>query len=284
MTATRPALRYHGGKWKLAPWLIQHFPAHRIYVEPFGGGCNVLLRKKPSYAEVYNDLDREVVNLFRVMRDNGQRLRELLYLTPFAKEEFHAAFYQCDDPIEQARRTIARSFMGFGSASVTEYKHNTRIGRPTTGFRANSNRSCTTPAHDWKNYPDAVPAIIDRLRGVVIDNKPALDVIAQHDSADTLFYCDPPYMAAARDKGVDYAHEMTDADHAALADALLAIKGMAVISGYPSALYDRWFHNWERIERAAFADGARARTEVIWLNPACAAALDRERTQIRMFA
>ena len=135
----RPIVRYHGGKWKLAPWIIGHLPPHRVYVEPFGGGASVLLRKPRSYAEVYNDLDGEMVNLFRMARDNGRELLELLRLTPFARDEFAKAYEQASEPIEQARRTVIRAFMGFGSNA-----HN----RPT-GFRSNSNRSGTTPARDW---------------------------------------------------------------------------------------------------------------------------------------
>src|SRR3954470_24963100 len=91
MTALiRPALRYHGGKWKIAPWIISHFPPHRIYVEPFGGAASVLLRKHRAYAEVYNDLDDWAVNLFRLLGDeqSAERLRRLLELTPFARTEF----------------------------------------------------------------------------------------------------------------------------------------------------------------------------------------------------
>ena len=108
MTVTRPALRYHGGKWKLAPWLQLFFPAHRVYVEPFGGGASVLLRKPRSYGEVYNDLDAEVVNVFRMLRDRGPELHNLLTLTPFARAEFKLAYETSADPLEQARRTIAR--------------------------------------------------------------------------------------------------------------------------------------------------------------------------------
>ena len=282
---TRPAIRYHGGKWVLAPWIIAHFPPHRIYVEPFGGGANVLLRKPRAYAEIYNDLDQEVVSLFRVLRDRGDELARACFLTPFSRDEFKAAFFASDDPLEQARRTIVRSFFGFGSASVTEYKHNTRIGRPTTGFRANSNRSGTIPAHDWQNYPESMAFVIERLRGVVIDNRDATEVIHQHDSATTLVYCDPPYLATERDKGADYAHEMTIEQHAALAETLASVAAMVVVSGYPSPIYDRLFASWRRVERPAFADGARPRTEVLWLNPACTAALDAmPNHQARMFA
>lgn len=259
----RPVCRYHGGKWKLAPWILKHFPAHRIYVEPYGGAASVLLRKVRSYAEVYNDLDGEMVNLFRVVRDRGDVLRQQLELTPFSRAEYLSAWYPSPDPVEQARRTVIRSFMGFGSAAVTLArcpKTPGRGGLARTGFRANSNRSGTTPAHDWRNYPDCLPQLIERLRGVVIEQRPALDVIQSHDSVETLHYIDPPYVPSTRDKGSDYRHEMTIEQHEALAMALNQLLGMVVISGYPCSLYDDLYGGWERVERPALADGARKRT------------------------
>lgn len=259
MTAVRrPILRYHGGKWKLAPWIIQHFPEHRVYVEPFGGAASVLLRKPRSYAEVYNDLDGELVNLFRVVRDRGAELRDLLALTPFARVEFEASYEPTDDPMEQARRTVMRSFMGFGSNS-----HNV-----ATGFRANSNRSGTTPAGDWRNYPAALDSLIARLQGVIIEHREAAEVMLAHDGPATLHYVDPPYVAATRDGGGDYRHEMTDDQHRHVATVLRNLAGFVVLSGYPCDLYDRELYpGWTRIERSAHADGARDRTEVLWLSP-----------------
>lgn len=257
---TRPVLRYHGGKWKLAPWIISHFPKHRIYVEPFGGGGSVLLRKERSYAEVYNDKWDTVVNVFRVLRDpkKAGKLRKALKLTPFSRTEFmRASLNHWRSDIEAARRTILRSFAGFGSASTN--------GDFLTGFRANSNRSGTTPAHDWVNYPTHLAAYVERLSGVIIENKEAAEVIEQHDGPQTLFYCDPPYPAETRnmDRGnTAYAHEMSDEDHRTLARTLKAVKGMVVISGYGCDLYDKELYpRWHRIEREALADGARKRTD-----------------------
>lgn len=253
----RPMLRYHGGKWVLAPWIIGHFPAHRVYVEPFGGAGSVLLRKPRSYCEVWNDLCGEVVNLFRQSRDNGEALREKIKLTPFARDEFFASYEPSSDPLEQARRTVVRSFMGFGSNS-----HN----RPT-GFRNNSNRSGTTPAHDWANLPAAYEAIIERLRGVVVENRDALEVMAQHDSPPTLHYLDPPYVFSTRtDAKPDYRFEMTDDQHRELAEFVHGLKGMVVLSGYRSALYDELYSDFQRVERAALADGAAKRTECLWIS------------------
>jgi|SRR5688572_2699964 len=251
----RPILRYHGGKWKLADWIIFNMPAHRTYVEPFGGGGSVLIRKGRSYAEIYNDLDGEIVNLFRVYRDQGKALRELILSTPFARDEFVESYELSPDPLEQARRTLVRSFMGFGSNS-----HN----RPT-GFRCNSNRSGTTPAHDWANYPDAMPALIERLRGVVIENRDAMQVMAQQDSDETLHYVDPPYLPETRDPGGDYRHEMTEQQHIELARFLNQLKGAVVVSGYQSEMYMDMYAGWRCVSRKAHADGASPRIEVLWI-------------------
>jgi len=129
-----PLLRFHGAKFRLAPWIISHFPRHRIYVEPFGGSGSVLLRKKRSEVEVYNDLDGEIVNLFRVARDNGEELSRQIFLTPYSRDEFVKSFELSDDPLEQARRTIVRSFQGFGSGYVTATK-GSKCARPEYGFR-----------------------------------------------------------------------------------------------------------------------------------------------------
>lgn len=258
----RPAVRWFGGKWKAAPKIIAHFPQHRIYVEPFGGGASVLLRKPRAYGEVYNDLDQSVVNLFRVLRDPMQsvRLTELLRLTPYAREEFKASYVPSDDPVEVARRLVVMSFMGFGS--------NAHAAR-STGFRANSNRSGTTPAQDWANYPGTLKFTIERLRGVTVENKDAREVMASHDGADTLHYVDPPYMWETRgrvDRQRMYRHELSDADHAGLLDFLKGLKGRVVLSGYAHPLYEAALADWRRIEFTAHADGARERTEVLWLN------------------
>lgn len=254
----RPLVRYHGGKWLLAPWILSHFPPHRIYVEPFGGGGSVLLRKTRSYAEVYNDLDGEIVNLFTVAREQGEALAKLCELTPFARIEFAQSYEPTDDPLEQARRTLARSFMGFGSNS-----HN-----KATGFRANSNRSGTTPAHDWMNYPDALRITIQRLRGVVIENRDATICMRQHDTPETLHYADPPYVFGTRtDANADYRHEMTDEQHESLANVLHSLQGFVIVSGYRCDQYDDLYRGWNRIDRNAHADGAAKRVESLWLSP-----------------
>lgn len=284
MAPTRPVLRYHGGKFRLAPWIIEFFPEHRVYVEPFGGGASVLLRKDRAHCEVYNDIAGEIVNVFRVLRDPpaAARLMRLVELTPFARDEFVASYEKTDDPVEQARRTICRSFMGFGSGA-TYAKHMTGF---RTGARGDRQKSA---AWDLVSWPDQVPAFVERLRGVTIESRDAMEVMPGFDGPGTLFYVDPPYPLSTRGnaRGVrqKYAKELTDNDHRVLASTLHQLQGMVVLSGYPCDLYDKeLFAGWERHERETLADGARERTEVLWLNPACSAALAVTRDRGGLFA
>ena len=265
MASFRPVMRWHGGKWRLAPWIIQHFPDHRVYVEGYGGAASVLMRKHRSYVEVYNDLNGDAANVFRVLRDreSAAELERLLRLTPFAREEFETPINGADS-VERARRMIFRSFAGFSSASANaEYP---------TGFRANSNRSGTTPAHDWMHYPDEIARFVERLSGVVIEQRPAIDVMRQHDSLGTLHYVDPPYPRSVRrprNSAIkEYGElEMTDRQHEELAGVLHSLAGHVVVSGYRCDLYDELYSDWSREDRSTYADGARLRTECLWLKP-----------------
>lgn len=266
---TRPVLRWLGGKFRLAPWIISHFPAHRIYVEPFGGAASVLLRKARSYNEIYNDLDGELVNLFRVMRGNrASELLDALRMTPYARAEYEAAFQACDDDVERARRTIVRSYLAHGTGGA-------RMDRPT-GFRTDGASGGTNVAGEWADLPDALQAVIDRLRGVNIEQRPALELLERYAGPDTLFYLDPPYLPATRstksrkpnERYHTYAVEMTEYDHAELLIACERSSAMIVLSGYPDPFYDAQLPNWRRVEIAARAHRNSPRTECLWLNPA----------------
>jgi DNA adenine methylase len=281
---TSPVLRYHGGKFRLAQWIMTFFPAHTCYVEPFGGAAGVLLQKPRAYAEVYNDLDRAVANFFRVLRDPDTRARliESLVLTPYARTEFELAWESTDDAIEDARRMAIRAQMGFGSAGAT---------KGHTGFRIDTKREYGAAQGLWVEYPEAIAAAGARLSGVLIENRPAIDVMKQHDAPTTLHFVDPPYLHSTRvlqSKGQGcYRHEMNDAEHAELLDALLELEGFVVVSGYPSALYNDRLSGWEQCEtkaRISAGRGTALRTEVVWINPACSAALELEETQLRIFA
>lgn len=269
---TRPALRYHGGKFRLAPWVMQFFPPHHRYVEPFGGAAGVLLRKPRSYAEVYNDLDGDIVNFFRVVRDEEQRTRlvEACQLTPYARDEWAQCYEPTDEPVERARRTAVRAAMGFGSAGATK-------GRG--GFRVDTARSYSTAMHNWADYPSSIQALGERMACVLIENRPAVEVMRQHDGPDTLHFVDPPYLPETRqitNSSRYYRHELNADEHIELLDTLKALRGFVVLSGYPSALYENHLQGWTTHTteaRIAAHRGTGTRTEVVWLNPACADAL-----------
>lgn len=261
----RTVMRYHGGKMTLRAWIISYLAPHRVYVEPYCGAASVLMGKPRSYGEIINDLDGQIVNVFCVLRNPtlAERLRQLIELTPFSRADFEQSYETSGDRIEQARRTIFRSHAGFGSGAASGHD---------TGFRASVSRSYTTPAQDWASYPGHISSFTERLRGVVIESRPALDLIAAHDGDGVLFYCDPPYPHSTRSqkrrRSQMYNFEMTDDDHRELAKRLRSIKGMAVISGYPCPLYDvEIYPDWRRVEKQTCADGARKRIEVLWISP-----------------
>jgi DNA adenine methylase len=269
-TPESPAIRYHGGKWRLAPWIISQFPAHRRYVEPFAGGANVLLRKRPAEIEVYNDLNGQVVNFFRVLRERGDELARAIELTPFSREEYDRAHEPATDELETARRFYVLAWQGFGSP----------IAKWNTGWRW-VKQGEPRSIRQW-NRVDHLWQIAARLKWVYLERQPAIDIIKQFDTAETLVYCDPPYLSETRSKWRLSAYgdtEMTNDDHRQLADVLHGIEGMAIISGYPSALYDELYHDWQRVTCEAVNDAAKVTVECLWLSPA---ALRRGR-QMRMF-
>lgn len=260
-----PAIRYHGGKFRLAPWIIEQMPEHVCYVEPFGGAAGVLLQKPRSYSEVYNDLDGEVVNLFRVLRNPelNQRLQDACRLTPYSRDEFCHAQEPATDSVERARRMVVRACMGFGSAAG--------IGG-NSGFRGDSKRKYATAAHLWERYPENLAALCQRLQGVIIENKDALSVMRAHDAQTTLHYIDPQYVPETRVQGNRYyAHEMTVEGHEQLLAVAITMTGMVMISGYDTEVYNDMLSGWARTEktsRISAGRGTKVRKECLWLNPA----------------
>lgn len=264
----RPVMRYHGAKFRLAPWILGFFPPHQTYVEPYGGAAGVLMQKPRAYAEIYNDLDDDIVNVFRVLQDKNasETLTRLLTLTPYARREFEQAYEPSPAPIERARRTLVRAFMGFGSSGST---------KGSTGFRSDMQRTYGTASHLWAEYPDAIASFCQRLQGVLIENRPALDCIRQYDHADTLHYIDPPYVLDTRITLGHryYRHEMNDAEHEELLSVLLTLDGFVIVSGYETDLYDDYLHMWQKYRtqsRISSGRGTSIRTECVWLNPRCA--------------
>lgn len=275
-----PLMRYHGGKFRLADWILTHFPPHTKYVEPFGGAASVLMRKPRSYAEVYNDLDSSIVNVFRVIRNPEccETLIERLINTPYSREEFELAYQPSEDPIEAARRVLIRAQSGFGSSGAT---------KGTTGWRSDSDRLYGLASHLWAKYPASLGQFCERLSGVIIENRPALDVLLMHDTPETLHFVDPPYMwdtrytENGRIKGQAYAHELTTDDHIKLLEVLVELKGMVIVCGYMNDLYSSTLgkQGWQlktKESRIAAFRGTKVKTECIWINPKC----DRKQPQV----
>jgi len=266
MAGSNGLIRYFGGKVKIAPWIVAHLPPHRVYVEPFGGGAAVLLAKPRARVEVYNDLDDGLVNLFRVLRHptQGEQLLRLVRLTPYARKEFEAAYEPTDDPVERARRLLVRSHLGHGGEATN--------GR-RTGFRRASHRKearSTHPALDWPRYPARLARLIARLAGVVVEHRPAIEVMAYYDAPDTATYLDPPYLVELLQNPYDrlYNHPLAPLGHEDLAAAASRCAGTVLVSGYHSPLYDRLYAGWQRHERRAVTTGGGRRTEVLWIKPA----------------
>lgn len=271
---TRPALRYYGGKWTLAPFVIQHFPEHEAYVEPFGGAASVLLRKEPSPVEVYNDLDGEVVNFFRVLRESPEELVRRLECTPFSRGELRecesAAFEKREaDPVERARWLFVRSWQGRGAPN-----------RWRAGWRYQ--RSITTRTRvvdDWRDC-ERLFGVAERLKDVLIEEDAAFAVLTRYDTPATLFFVDPPYVADTRSTRWatnGYKHEMTDEDHRRLAAALRELTGMVVLSGYPGPLYTELYAGWDCVTRSHHAEQGKKTTEALWISPNARAAVRQGR-------
>lgn len=256
-------MRYHGGKFRICSWVLSFFEDHETYVEPFGGSATILLNKPRSRVEIFNDLDAEVVNLFRVLQHPKQcdRLRALCDLTPYAREEYMLSREPSDDPVEQARRTLVRSYMAFGGLFTGRH----------TGFRADPSTSTRNTAHQWSRVSDVIASAVDRFKGVIVENDDALTLTPKWDSPTTLVFADPTYVDEAR-TGKGYRHEMTDAQHVHMVAMLSSLQARVVLSGYPSTLYDAMLdiEGWTRHEKADVptVQGGSKRTEVVWIKPA----------------
>lgn len=263
-TRSRPALRYHGSKWRIAPWIISHLPETDTYVEVFGGGAGVLQRKARSKVEVYNDLDSQVVNFFQCLRDPVLRdgLLRALELTPFAREEFDLSYEVATDRVEEARRFVTRCYLGHGTCSMDPDDSN--------GFRSCDIRAGKSYAREWAGVPAAIECCAERFIGVTIENLDYRRLIPKFDDLRTLFYVDPPYPHASRDAGgKGYVHELCDQEHRELSWMLHAVKGKVAISGYRCRLFEELYGDWRSEEKKTTANGqsgAVPRTEVLWMN------------------
>lgn len=260
----RPPVRYYGGKWRVGNWVIEQFPPHKCYVEPFCGGASVLLQKSPAWVEVLNDLNDDVIAFFDCLRDRPAELVRAILLTPYSREELRRARIEApaNDRLEKARRFYIRQWQSYGSG----------VGKSSTGWRfqvGNGGETRANAVGSW-NRIEHLWAAAKRLKMVQIEHDDAFKVIERFDGPGTLFYVDPPYVHETRyhsspSKG--YAFEMTDEDHRRLAGVLKSVRGMVVLSGYPSGLYDELFSGWKRLEREVQDINSAKKTECLWLSP-----------------
>jgi len=260
----RPPVKWHGGKRYLASRIINNFPDHRIYLEPFGGAASVLLNKVPVEVETYNDLDQRITRLFRVLRDQGEAFVERVRFIPYSQVEFEAAatYAAGATDMDKAVCDFVRWRQSFGGQGQS-WSYTT--GRARGGMAGDVNA--------WWTAIDMLPRIVDRLRRVQIICQSAFEAIPRFDHQDGLIYCDPPYVHDTRSRGSTnvYAVEMSDDDHQQLAKLLNDCKARVVLSGYPSPLYNELYATWRRVtfDIANHAAGGRSKareTECLWMN------------------
>ncbi len=258
------AFGWYGGKFSHLKWLLPRLPECHHYCEPFAGSAAVLLNRDPSPVETYNDLDGEVVNFFRVLREEKDKLVEAIGLTPFSREEFFRAV--SGEPglsaLERARRFFVRA-----RQTRTGLAQTASLGR-WANCKNTSRAGMSGAVSRWLGSVEDLPGIALRLLRVQIENRPALDVIRLYDGKDTLFYCDPPYVHSTRGDRKAYGYEMDDRAHRELAGALRASVGKVALSGYRCDLMDTLFDGWKRVEAPAKTCHSikKMRREALWMN------------------
>lgn len=252
----RTLLNYPGAKWGMAKEIVSLMPPHRSYLEPFFGSGAVLFNKPQSAIETVNDIDGDIVNFFRVLRECPNDLAEALALTPYAREVFEDAHEnRGSSEFDKAYRFAIRSKMGHGFKTYQK-----------TGFKIDVHaRENSYAVKCWNRLPGDLLQAAVRLKDVQIEHRPALDLIRKFNHDNVLIYADPPYLLNTRG-GKQYRHEMNEQDHVQLLDALKQHKGSVILSGYPSDLYNRELSGWNVITRKAYNQNADQRTEVLWCN------------------
>lgn len=249
-------LNYPGAKWGMAEQIVSLMPHHRSYLEPFFGSGAVLFNKPPSAIETVNDIDGDVVNFFKVLRERPEELAEAIRLTPYARDVFDDAHEnRGTDSFDCAYRFAIRSKMGHGFKTYQK-----------TGFKVDVfARERSYCVGCWNRLPADLMEAAARLKNVQIENRPALDLIRRFNHENVLIYADPPYLLETRG-GKLYRHEMTEQDHLDLLEALKQHRGYVILSGYPSEMYGRELRGWSVIYRKSYNQNSEQRTEVLWCN------------------
>lgn len=254
----KPVLKYPGSKWRIADQIVRMIPEHRTYCEPFFGSGAVFFRKPPSDIELINDLDNDVPNLFKCIRDSPEKLAAMVAATPYSRYEYERAFYARDekDQYQRAADFLTRCWQS----------HGFRANGYRVGWKSDVHgRESMYALRDWYNLPDCILETAERLRCVQIDNRPAVEIIKRFDFPDVFMYIDPPYLLGVR-TAKQYRHEMTDADHGELLELLATLDAKVMISGYESELYNDMLRGWHKEYFRSNAEHGGSRTEVVWMN------------------
>jgi DNA adenine methylase len=256
---------WYGGKFSHLDWLLPLLPRTHHYCEPFSGSAAVLINREPSPVETYNDIDGDVVNFFRVLRDKPDDIIRAIALTPFAREEFYDAIYDETKGISDLER--ARRFYVRARQARTGLAQTATLGR-WANCKKTSRSGMSGVISRWFGGVDALAEIAERLLRVQIENRPAVDVIRLYDGPDTLFYCDPPYLHSTRGDSKAYGFEMDTEEHRDLAHALNACKGKVAISGYRCELMDEYYESWRRFDAPIKNCHSikKPRQECLWMN------------------
>ena len=253
-------IKYPGAKFRIASWIISQFPEHKTYLEPFFGSGAVFFQKDRSPIETINDLDGRVINLFRCIREDPKRLSEMVHWTPYSRSEYDAACIEGegDDSFEAARKFLISCNMGFGRRMTGE----------KNGFKVDKiGREKSYAAQDWSTTEDRIFKAAERLRGVQIENRPAIDIIRQYNYEGVLIYADPPYVLdTRRHSRKQYLHEMSDEDHIELLTALNDHKGSVVVSGYDNDLYNDMLSGWRKLRTNSLTAANVMAEETIWMS------------------
>jgi DNA adenine methylase len=272
------AFGWYGGKYSHLDWLLPLLPSTTHYCEPFGGSAAVLINRSPAPVETFNDIDGELANFFRVLRDNKEELLEAVGLTPFSREELRIAVNEPTERISDLER--ARRFFVRARQVRTGLAQTASEGR-WAHCKLTSRAGMAGAVSRWLGSVEGLAEIAQRLLRVQIESAPAIEVIERYDSPETLFYCDPPYVHASRSDTNAYAYEMSDDEHRELARVLRKINGKVAVSGYACELMDELYGDWATVEapsRAAHSTNTgadnkkKSRTEILWINYA----LDRQ--------
>lgn len=252
----RTLLNYPGAKWGMAKMIVNLMPQHRSYLEPYFGSGAVLFNKPPSAIETVNDIDGDIVNFFKVLREYPTELAADIAMTPYSREVFNDAHeHKGDSEYQRAYRFAIRSKMGHGFKTYQK-----------TGFKIDVHaRENSYAVKCWNRLPGDLLEAALRLKSVQIENRPALDLIRKFNYENVLIYADPPYLLNTRG-GKQYRHEMTEQDHVQLLDALKQHRGSVILSGYPSEMYDRELVGWSRVDRKSYNQNSDQRTEMLWCN------------------